>query len=62
MREFECKYKKLKERLQTIVYKNRYEMNDIGEKYYVHQPHDKLIKTILNEKSQMVGLVNKVLK
>ena len=61
MREFKYKYKKLKEILQTIIEENGYGISDIGEKYYVHQPHDKLIKTVLNEKSQMVGLINKVL-
>lgn len=30
-------------------------------KYHVHQPHDKIFKTVLNEKDQIVDLLNRVL-
>ncbi|HAB66707.1 MAG TPA: hypothetical protein DCE23_05010 [Firmicutes bacterium] len=45
----------------------RTEENNIGKlcesenKYHVHQPHDKIFKTVLDEKSQVVALLNRVL-
>lgn len=41
--------------LSFIVYMD-YENQ--GEKYHVHQPHDKIFKTVLNEKNQIVELIN----
>lgn len=37
-------------------------LREPSEEYHVHQPHDKIFKTVLNEKSQVVELLNKVLK
>lgn len=62
MKEFNyqdyLKYQKLKE----IEENNTYKLCEPETKYHVHQPHDKIFKTVLNEKSQMVALLNRVLQ
>ena len=62
MKEFNyqdyLKYQKLKE----IEKKNTYKLCEPEAKYHVHQPHDKIFKTVLDEKNQMVALLNRVLK
>ena len=39
-----------------------FELREPEEKYHVHQPHDKIFKTVLNEKREMVELINRVLE
>lgn len=39
-----------------------FELREPEEKYRVHQPHDKIFKTVLNEKREMVELINRVLE
>lgn len=42
--------------------KSIYQLREPDEKYHVHQPHDKMFKTILSEKYQVVSLLNRILK
>lgn len=42
--------------------RNIYELREPEEKYHVHQPHDKIFKTVLSDKSQMIALLNRVLQ
>lgn len=62
MKEFNyqdyLKYQKLKAKENNSLY----ELRDPEEKYHVHQPHDKIFKTVLNEKNQIVELINRILK
>ena len=62
MKEFNyqdyLKYQKLKEIEKNYTYK----LCEPETKYRVHQPHDKIFKTVLDEKSQMVALLNRVLQ
>lgn len=50
-------YQKLKRNEGNNIYK----LCEPETKYHVHQPHDKIFKTVLDEKSQMVSLLNRVL-
>lgn len=48
-----------------ILKRKNYELGELREaatKYHIHQPHDKILKIVLDEKSQVVGLLNRVLK
>ena len=38
------------------------ELHDVSEKYEVHQPHDKIFKIVLEEKKEVVGLLNRILE
>ena len=62
MKEFNyqdyLKYQKLKAKENNSLY----ELREPEEKYHVHQPHDKIFKTVLNEKNQIVELINRILK
>ena len=62
MKEFNyqdyLKYQKLKAKENNSLY----ELREPEEKYHVHQPHDKIFKTVLNEKREMVELINRVLE
>ena len=62
MKEFNyedyLKYTKLKiKEMNGII-----QLRESEEKYHVHQPHDKILKTVLEEKSQVIGLLNRILK
>lgn len=62
MKEFNyqdyLKYLELKRKERNDIYK----LNESDTKYRVHQPHDKILKTILNEKIQVVELLNRILQ
>ena len=62
MKEFNyqdyLKYQKLKAKESNGLY----QLREPEEKYHVHQPHDKIFKTVLNEKNQIVELINRISK
>lgn len=52
------KYEKLKQK----EFRLDMELCEEGEAYHLHQPHDKLFKIVLSQKSQTVELLNRMLK
>ena len=62
MKEFNyqdyLKYQEIKRKKENDIF----ELREPEAKYHVHQPHDKILKTVLDEKSQIVELLNRVLQ
>ena len=48
-------------KLKIKEYNGMSQICDVEEKYNIHQPHDKLFKIVLEEKKQVVELLNKIL-
>lgn len=65
MKEFNyqdyLRYQKLKAK-EIKEAKSIYQLREPNEKYHVHQPHDKMFKTLLSEKYQVVSLLNRIVK
>ena len=62
MKEFNyqdyLKYQELKRKKENCIH----ELREPETKYHVHQPHDKILKTVLDEKTQIVELLNRILQ
>ncbi len=62
MKEFNyqdyLEYKKL----EIIETKGMMKLEEKGEKYHIYQPHDKIFKTVLNQKSQVAEFINRILE
>ena len=60
MKEFNyqdyLEYKKLKEKERIT------QLREPEEEYHVHQPHDKIFKIVLENKKEVVGLLNRILE
>ena len=49
-------------RLEIIETKGMMKLEEKGEKYHIYQPHDKIFKTVLNQKSQVAEFINRILE
>lgn len=62
MKEFNYQDYLTYQKLKAKERKNLHQLQEPEEKYHVHQPHDKMFKTVLSEKYQVVSLLNRILK